>query len=222
MGYFSIHEIARQISSNEKSIDEVSETLPCYLHINDLSDFSVLDTDKKILDFYKISVEEIREQGFEIVKKYVHKDYLVHAVNANMDYIERQEDLNYVSFLQRICRTGMEDQIFHSKGKIIEGNRILNVSISMTDIEFFNRSIFDICDDTMLMKRKSPFFDRLTKKEITVSKELVHGNNIREISEKLGCSSHTVRHHKSNIYRKLEVKNYFEFYGFIKNFKIHL
>lgn len=222
MGYFSIHEIARQISNNEKSIDEVSETLPCYLHINDLSDFSVLDTDKKILDFYKISIEEIREQGFEILKEYVHQDYLVHAVNANMDYIERHEELNYVSFLQRICNVGVQDQVFHSKGKIIEGNRILNVSISMTDMEFFNKSIFDICDDTMLMKRKSPFFDRLTKKEITISKELVHGNNLQEISNKLGCSSHTVRHHKNNIYRKLEVKNYFEFYNFIKNFKIHL
>ena len=65
---FSIQEISRQIQSNEKTIEEISQHFPCYLHLNSLEDFSILETDSKLVSYFEMDIEEVNKLGFNYVQ----------------------------------------------------------------------------------------------------------------------------------------------------------
>ena len=66
---FSIQEISRQIKSNEKTIEEITQHIPCHLHINSLENFSIIETDSKLIEYFDMDIEEINREGFSYLKK---------------------------------------------------------------------------------------------------------------------------------------------------------
>jgi len=219
--HFSIQEIARQIAQGEKGLAEVSASLPCYLHINSLEDFSILEADKDVLYEFQISIEEINKKGFELIEKIVFKEDLVNAVNQNINYINRQNEMTHVSFFQRLKLPHSEKvQMYYTRGKIIDTGRILNMSVPMQNIEVFNQSIFKICEKTEVIQKKAPYMNRLTQTELKISRLLVDCDSIKSVASVLNSSENTIKNHKTNIFRKLDVRNYFEFYNFIKDFDL--
>lgn len=222
LDHFGIHEIARQIATKEKSVEEISRHLPCHIHTNRIDDFSIIEADSKIQNYLGMTIEEINEQGFDLIQKIVNKKDLANAVNVNMNYIQQNGKQTHVSFFQRINYPFTDrEHIYYTRGKII-GDCILNISTPVHHIETFNKKITDICENSDVIKRKTQLFNKLTKREINVAKYLLKGDRIPEIANSLVCSAHTVKNHKTNIYRKIEVSNYFEFYSFIKDFQISM
>jgi len=218
--YFGIQEISRQILSQQISLEEVSNILPCYVHINSLEDFSVLETDPRILELYDLSVEEINSQGFELLQKIVNRDDLETAIAKNLKYIQNQDDYTHVSFFQRLKNLRNDEvQMYYTRGKIIDNQRVLNLSVPIHNLEVFNETIFDLCEQSDFIRKNNEKFERLTKSEILICKELIEGDQLSTIAQKLEKSEHTIKNHRTNIYRKLEVKNYFEFYYLMKYFK---
>lgn len=218
---FSIQEIYRQIQSNEKTIEEISLHVPCYLHINSLEDFSILEADSKLLSYFEMDIEEVNKLGFNYLQKIVQKDDLIHAIDVNLDYIKHQDSKTHVSFFQRVTYTPQKkEQIYYTRGKILDQNRILNLSVPVHDLELFNQRVTDIYENVHFIKANLDKFNLLTKKEIEVCKYLCAGNSLQEVADVMNISVHTIKNHKINIYKKMEVNNFFRFYNFAVKFKL--
>lgn len=219
--YFGIQEISRQIFNQQLSIEEVSNVLPCYVHVNSLEDFSVLEADPRILELYDLSIEEVNNLGFELLQKIVNRQDLETAVAKNLNYVQNQEHHTHVSFFQRLKNMRNDEiQMYYTRGKVLDEHRILNLSVPIHNLEVFNETIFDLCEQSEFVRKNSPKFERLTKAELLICKELIEGDQLAQIALKLEKSKHTIKNHRTNIYRKLEVKNYFEFYYLMKHFKL--
>ena len=221
MGNFSIDEITRQIKLGEKNLGEISDFLPCYMHLNSLEDFSVLEADNKVIKYFDLSIDEINEGGFSLLEKVVNREDLLNAVNVNLNYLENKANQSHVAFLQRIeFQTQKKELLFFTKGKILDDNRILNLSVRIDDMDIFNRNIYDICESTDFVQNNVHKYNRLTLRELEVCRLLARGLKIQEIGDNLDVSPHTIKNFKIKIYRKLEVKNFFEFYKVCKKFNL--
>ncbi|WP_338759401.1 helix-turn-helix transcriptional regulator [Bernardetia sp. ABR2-2B] len=218
---FSIHEVSRQIKTGEKSIEEITRHIPCHLHINSLEDFSVIESDTKLLEYFDIDIEELNREGFTYLQKTVHPQDLTNAVNVNLDYINNQEEMTHVSFFQRVTYPSHKEMLYYTRGKILDDSRILNLSVPVHDLELFNQSINDIYENVNFIKENLERFSLLTKKEIEVCKYLCSGNSLQGVADAMGVSVHTIKNHKINIYRKMNVHSFFRFYNFAVKFKIH-
>ncbi|WP_291727169.1 helix-turn-helix transcriptional regulator [Bernardetia sp.] len=218
---FSIQEVSRQIQAGEKSIEEITRHIPCHLHINSLEDFSVIETDPKLIEYFDIDIQELNKQGFVFLQKTVHPQDLVNAVNANLEYIENQDEMTHVSFFQRVTYPSHREKLYYTRGKVLDDKRILNLSVPVHDLELFNQSINDIYENVNFIKENLERFSLLTKKEIEVCRYLCGGGSLQDVADAMGVSIHTIKNHKINIYRKMNVHSFFRFYNFAVKFKIH-
>jgi DNA-binding CsgD family transcriptional regulator len=218
---FSIQEISRQIRTNEKTLHEINEYLPCHSHINSTEDFSILETDCKMTDYFDMSMECINNAGFEFLQRIVNKGDLNNAINANMYYLQNLETETHVSFFQRIKFNQIsEEQNFYTRGRILDAKRIFNLSIPIHNIHLFHHKMSDICEHTDFVRANTGRYNQLTKRELTIAEKLAKGDTMQKVSEELTISIHTLKNHKTNIYKKMNVKNYFEFYNFASKFKL--
>ena len=145
----------------------------------------------------------------------------MNAIDANLDYIKHQDTKTHVSFFQRVTYTSQKKQeLYYTRGKIIDQNRILNLSVPVHDLELFNQRVTDIYENVHFIKANLDKFNLLTKKEIEVCKYLCAGNSLQEVADAMNISVHTIKNHKINIYKKMEVNNFFRFYNFAVKFKL--
>lgn len=218
--HFNIQEISRRVRDNENSIEEISSFLPCYMHINSTTDFSLIETDQSLLQFFQKTKEEINAGGFELLQNTVHSDDLMNAATQTTHYLEHSENLNNVSFFQRIRFPEIDEQFYFTRGKILDNARILNLSIPLENASLFNHKVLDLFENASYIQRNIGKFNQLTQREIDVCRALCQGENLSQVADQMKISRHTIKNHKSNIYRKLEVRNYFEFYYFATKFKL--
>ncbi len=218
---FSIDEVIRQIKMGEKSIEDISQYLPCHLHINSLQDFSLLEADRKIIQFFDLPLDEINQQGIGLLEETVHATDLENAIQLTGNYLQNKEELSHVSFLQRVkFKTISKEQLYYTRGKIIDENRILNISVPIQDLELYNHQVLNLYDNSFFIKLNIHKFNLLTKRELDICKYLCYGNSLAQNAIDLGISTHTIKNHKINIYKKLEVNNFFDFYNFCSKFKL--
>lgn len=218
--HFNIQEISRRVRDNENSIEEISSFLPCYMHINSTNDFSLIETDQSLLQFFQKSKEEINAGGFELLQNIVHSEDLINAAAQTTHYLERSGVQNNVSFFQRIRFPEIDEQFYFTRGKLLDNERILNLSIPLENASLFNHRVLDLFENASFIQRNIGRFNQLTQREIDVCRALCQGDNLNEVADQMNVSRHTIKNHKSNIYRKLEVRNYFEFYYFATKFKL--
>ncbi|MDO5981502.1 helix-turn-helix transcriptional regulator [Flavivirga spongiicola] len=223
MNNFSITEISRQILSKDKSIEEISDLLPCFLHINSLDDFRVLEADNQILSYFDLNIAEINTLGFPLLEKYVNSSDLLNAIDLNIKYLKNKDTQSHVSFVQRInFHTSKQEKMFYTRGKVLDDKRILNLSVPIQDLQVFNYDALKLFDNASFIKSNLSKFNALTPREILVCKHLSQESTLKEVALRLNISEHTVKNHQINIYKKLEVKNFYAFYFFCSKFKIHL
>lgn len=219
---FSIREITRRVQTGRHSIEELGRHLPCHLHINSVSDFSLLEISSGLQQLLALSEEALRVQGPELLHRIVHPGDLENAIRLNEDYLRHSEEQSHSSFFQRVTfPTSSEQHFFFTRGKLLDSKRILNISIPLQNSSLFKHRVFELYEDAQFIRHHIHQFNRLTEREITVCKYLCEGGSLGDVAAQLGVSRHTAKNHRTNIYRKLEVKNFFEFYYFASKFKLN-
>lgn len=221
---FCMREIVKKILNEEMSLNEISNMLPCFLHINSLEDFSVLETDEDGAEYIGSSSDEFKELGFDFLQKLVPVEDLNNAIEANKHYLDNLDTQDNVSFLQRIIPIDKkkDTKLYYTKGKVIDHNRILNISIPIENLEYCHHRSFDLFNHAQFIKRNITKFNELTKREVTMCKFLCQSDSMMEVASYFQISINTLKNHRRNIYRKMSVSNYFDFYNFCSKFKIHV
>ncbi|WP_010177323.1 helix-turn-helix transcriptional regulator [Aquimarina agarilytica] len=221
MQNFSITEISRQILSGEKTIQEISDYLPCHIHTNSLDDFRILEADSTVLNHIDRTADELLQHGPELMIEMVNPDDLRNAIDANFKYLENLETQNHVAFFQRVkFPKEKEEHCFYTRGRVLDDNRIINLSVPTHELKLFNHTVLDLFQNSSFIKRNLAVFDSLTKKEVMLCQYFCQENSLKDIADSLHLSIHTIKNHKINIYKKLNVNNFYDFYYFCTKFKI--
>lgn len=81
------------------------------------------------------------------------------------------------------------------------------INLVITGSKYYSKTI----SEEVIYKIKNKLYETqkgiLTSRELEILKEISIGSSIKQIAEKLFISDRTVNTHKTNIYKKMEVKN---------------
>lgn len=187
------------------SLDELSELIPGFIHLNSVETHGLEYVSKRGLDIFEKSIDEIKEEGQVFLKKisdeksqilYLTKrKYLL--INTNKTY----------SHFQRLCykEKNIPYKLFYTTSKLF---RTCNSIISFTQpLHLLQQDSFlrDIVEERFVFFNKHICkFKLLTPRECDILKLIANGDGNKTISEKLYISVQTVKTHRKNICRKLE------------------
>jgi len=164
-----------------------SEELFLYLEDNDPPDILILDLSlpkMSGIDALKILSKDYPDMKVIVLSMHKEKEFIM----ACLDY-------------------GIKGYIFKVEAASSLGKALENVPQGKV---YFSKEVYDIALQTYVSKKKERVTMNkinLTTREKEVIKYIAEGLTSRQIGEKLFVSSKTIDSHRSNIIRKLEVKN---------------
>ena len=215
-----IYQLEKQLVNGEKSLEEISDYLPSYVHTNNLDDFEVIESDNKLCNLLSLSMEELVSLKLDDV---VHPVDLHKSIQLTKNYLANLEHQHFIQFFQRTyLKSRNYEELLFTSSRLMDGNKLLNLSTPVKKIELFNKKIWSLLEEADFIKNNIHKFALLTPKEIEIASLLAKGYSLNEVSIRNNISLNTAKKHRRNIYSKLEVTNYYEFYRFAKIFKLDI
>lgn len=180
-----------------------------------------------LLDDHKIlgqSIKMLLEEESDVIC-----DYISSSENL-MEALENIYDILLLDINLKVERTGL-DFVEEVLAKYPEQNIVILTSYDLINYrkvafdlgvkDFINKSV-EVHELVSRLRsvysgsenRKSPeIIDTLTEREVEVLREMIKGENKKDIAKKLYISERTLYNHISNIYEKLGAKNIVEAYN---------
>ncbi|BDD11393.1 hypothetical protein FUAX_38250 (plasmid) [Fulvitalea axinellae] len=222
MKNISLYNISKQIIKEGKSIQEIGAYLPCSLHLNNLNNFAIVDFDESLPKNLGMSDREVLDSTSDLMTKTVEPGDLAYAVHEMEHYLRNADSQRNFEFVQRVHFpiTDFKETYFTS-GMLLR-DQLLCVSIPIGSLEIFNKDINNIFEETQFLRNNTKRFSSLSAKEIQIGELMAQGRTTEEVMLKMGITKNTFKKHRTNIYRKIGVKNYFEFYRFAKAFDMDI
>jgi len=152
-------------------------------------------------DVLMIDITMPRMNGLDaaeiVSKQYKNTKSLILSMHENHDYIMRAVEVGALGYL---LKDSSKEEILNALRMVAKGEKYFNSPVSNIIVEgYLNR-----------MKQSSFDFNpkvKLSKKEKVILRQIVEGQNSREIAERLDLSIRTVDNHRANMMKKLSVKN---------------
>lgn len=209
----SLSLISRQFSIDHSvfkdSLDLVSSTLNAVVHLNRPDDLGITYVNRKYLENHEINLEYLQEYGAEFLNQIISPQTVKRVFPLIFNYLSDGDFTRNLNVIQEYkIRSGSAySNHFSSINFNGEINQFVCVDFSLDELESGCKKFKKIIDVSREKENKYPLYKSLTKREIEVLKLVANGYSNRLIGEFLYISSHTVRTHRNNIYRKLGLKN---------------
>lgn len=146
-----------------------------------------------IMDINLPSINGI-EATRKIKAKYPKVKVLMLSMNESQEYVIKADQAGADGYLLKSIE---KDELVEAINIVLGGGKYYCKALSA-----------ELIDLVINKKYKTELNDSLlTAREIDIIKELALGSSSKEIAEKLFISDRTVNTHKTNIYKKMDVKN---------------
>jgi len=217
-------EMCVKVNSHIQAFD----SLPGVVILHDLRDWSIAYMSERGLKQLGLTLEQVRNLPNETY----HSRYF-NAVDAK-DYVpkiaallQRNFENETVSFYQQVKFPGLQGWHWHlSSIKIFmrdkQGLPLLSITVSIpVDAmhHMANKAERNLQEDNFSRNHHDSFL-RLSKREITILREMALGKSSMEIANALCISSTTVDTHRRNIREKLNTKSSFEISNYARAFDL--
>jgi len=165
--------------------------------VNDGSElFTHLETSKP--DVILLDLQYSKSNGLEVIKRIDDKMPWIKVISLSLNnhpfYIKEMLKHGAKGFLSKNCSV---EELFDGIRKVYGGKTFFCSFCSNVLLRDFIQKPDDTAVD----------FRTITAREIEIISFLANGLTTKEISEKLFISNKTVERHKSNLFRKMELKN---------------
>ncbi len=195
----------RKLHENIPAIIEVNQVE----YVDNSSSAFNLWSNKRLFDFVGYTEAEIVESGYNFFQKIIHPDDMV----TFKSYFEEFNPESTAS-LGGIVRVKPKNGDYHwfvgrmSVMEMKDGKpwRIAIIMQNLGEMQDTKDQFFQLLKENYQLKNMLRF-QKLTNREKEIIKLITNGNTDKEIAEELIISPATVKTHRHNIIRKLELKN---------------
>ncbi len=167
-----------------------------------------------VSDFVGYTESEIVSMGFDFYREVLHPDDLLKTTRTMSVFINADVDVDE------------HTEFYRSKGKysdnyvLLKGvARIVRPTIKNKPLQFIVTTFFATLEETAQFNRElnntENYLETLTEREKEIAIRITKGENDKQIAEGLYISTLTVKTHRSNIRRKLQVKNTAEMVSYL-------
>lgn len=215
-------EIEKQSYISNKSLDKISEIIPGgWLHLNNKEDIGLIYMSPAMEKDFQVTTEEVLKIGVKFLYDRIHVESSSRVVPKLLNLINSNDYTKVTSFFQYIKLPGKDYQWFVTNTKLFKPRDCL---ISFTNplgyLQDFDKGIADILDDNVFIRNNIEAYSQISKREKETIRLLVKGNSLKEIANQLNISELTVKTHRQNIYKKLNISSVTELFRFATAFLI--
>ncbi|MCU4176471.1 response regulator transcription factor [Carboxylicivirga sp. N1Y90] len=206
--------------SQKLSLDEIAELIPGWLHVNNIIDFGLLYMSPRMESDCKISFNEVKELEFNYMQDFVHPETLERAVPQLLELVESGDSNRTLSFYQYIKLPEKEYEWYHTSSKLFNKESVISISIPLSVLQDFDQHIVEILNENIFLKINLEKYKSLSNREKEIIKLLIQGTSNTQIAESINISEFTVKTHRRNIYRKLNICNVCDLVRFAQMYNI--
>lgn len=202
------------ITNKIAEIHAVADDFPGIIIIHNIqADFNKVEyMSPRGLEILGISMEELNAIGEDYFPRFFNMEDANEYLPKFLELMN-QHDMNKIySFFQQVRRSPSEPwQWYSSSVKILakdaEGKALLSVTfaVPVNPLHHLSHKTSRLLEENNFLRRHFKEFSSLTLREKEVARELALGLSATEVSEKLHITLDTVKTHRKNIYRKLNI-----------------
>ncbi len=203
------------------TLDELSDLIPGYIHLNNLETGGLEYLSKKALTIFEKTITEIKQLGKDFINQISdHKSQQMFERKQKffMDPVNSNVVFSYIQRLQYKTKQ-IPYTLLYSTSK--QYNNRLTISftqpLKLLQDNFFLKEIVE--DRFVFFNKNYPKFMLLTNRECEIIKLIAYGDSNKLIADKLCISYHTVKTHRKNICSKLETNRLIDL---VKYFEVFL
>lgn len=213
--------IQKIMKSCQLSLDDITEIIPGLVHLNKIQTLDLAYLDRQSREKLEISPEEIAHKGKEVLSRIVKPESFEHAKRlfGKKTFDNPTEVVSHFQALKGFF-TENEYEWFYSVKKHFNDDLIITISNPLSTLGEMQKQVEKILEENVFLKKNLPKINSLTGREKEIIKLIFKGNNSVQIAEILFISPHTVRTHRKNILRKLEINSYTELLKFAGEFDL--
>jgi len=204
------------------TLDELSELIPGFIHLNNLETYGVEYQSKNIREVLDKSNDDLKKGGRKFVFSLC--DRMTQEIaRTKYRFLTKNRDKTYSHFQRlRYEKKNIPYSLFYTSAQIYKKKQ--DTAISFTQpLKLLHQDSFlkEIVEKRFVFFNKNfRKFQTLTHRECEILDLIASGHSNKIISEKLCISLHTVRTHRKNICRKLETGRLIELVKFSEVFLI--
>lgn len=188
---------------DQKSFFNLQEYYPFPLYINDRKTLEYDFFNQSFVNMGK-EIEILLTKGIEYLDK-ISNPILLKQSKIKAYRFHQNNDYNCVcNYLQAISLNDKTTPYFTSK-ILINENLTLNIPFINSENTIFQKVIKELIPSGEKNLNNFLRFQTLTKREKEILKLIADGNSNKSISELLFISQHSVKTHRRNIYKKLDI-----------------
>ncbi len=215
---FDAFKIFKLYNIDKTKFNYLSENMSYIIYIEDVKTLNWNWKNRDLTDNSHYYFKNELPKGIEL-KLYSDKMFW----NYNKNIINKFHKMNDKS---SICRYYMKfefDKITHwyfNSKILIDDDKYFNITINIDNLLVGSSKIKNILNYTFSDCESWEKFKLLSKREKEIMKKLAAGNSNQEIGFNYGIKESTIRKHRENIYKKLNIKNILELEKFCSAFEL--
>lgn len=174
-----------------------------------------------------ISLEELKSLGADYHVRFFNEEDAKDYVPKMIEMVKLNDENAIYSFFQQVRRSELCPWVWHhSSTRILlkdDNNQPLlsiTFAVPIDPENHLTNKVSRLLDENNFLRKHFKEFSRLTNREKELVKQLASGKSATQISKLLHINSETVKTHRKNIYRKLDIRSSFELLQYARAFDL--
>lgn len=220
-------ELRKKIDGKLHELNRTANEIPGVIIVHHIPTFSVEYISERGLNYFGVTLEEIRAMGAQYHAQYFNEDDATDYFPKVVAMIEKNDIHEMASYFQQVRRSGSDPWTWHfSTTKIFmqddEGKPLLSITIALpVDArQHISAKLERLLEEHIFFRKNRELFMSLTTREKEILKLLARSLSAAEIAEKLVISTHTVETHRKNLRKKLSITSTYELSKFASAFDL--
>ncbi len=212
-----IYQLAKLLQTQPEIFYQIAEYLPFVVFQSERESLNWQWGNNFGLEYFEVNQGEAPD--LSTLAKKANTEILEHNI-TKIKHFEKQNDKNAMCSYYQLFEFENKNQWVSSSKIITCDNNFFSISYFLEDFAGFGTYIHEVLDTTFSDINAWKRFQALSKKEKEILQLIAQGKSAKEIAKTTYISEHTVRTHRKNIYRKIDVKNLYGLIKFAESFKL--
>lgn len=218
------------VKNKIKTFEQIANEIPVFI-IHELvtGDYGVVYMSPRGLEGLGITLEEVVQMGPKYYSNFFDTDEVVNYISSWAKFVKDDDNkgLWFTSFQEVKLQHNPSPLWFMSASTVIASDPIDNSPLFGITIALpihqqlpFTRQLNRLVGENKFLKENIHIFSTLTKKEREILAMIAKGRSPKAIANELIVSEDTIRTHRKNIKKKLQVKSEAELVYFAQAFNL--
>ena len=218
----SLFLLDRIMSKETNDVKDLLDLLPGIFHTNKIENAELVHLNKNAENWIGMLTEEVRLEGVKLFEKIIHPDTLKYTTPKFIEFGKYAESHEICSGFQGIWNPKLNEfKMFLTFLKKYKGaDLLLCISNPIDNAGYISNKLEKVVGEEIFVRKYFKKFKQLTNREVEILRLISSGKTNKSISELLFISEGTVKQHRKNIKRKLEVRSIAQMIEYSKAFDL--